>query len=195
MPINTDISTAVTTARSYDTVLAGCLRFPRDLHLRGSTADESIMKFWWHQWLLRARADAQQRFLRILSPGLPPFDSVALNHFLTTAHLRKLCFLKAYFHGWELYQATIAALVFFEDANSVEMLAFGSISASEQLFVFSFSSASDTFDYALLIQHIPPPPSLQTILTKAHDIWLLPSYLSPYVPLLKSFPTITLLTN
>ncbi len=27
-----------------------------------ATADESIMKFWWHQWLLRTRADAQQRF-------------------------------------------------------------------------------------------------------------------------------------
>ena len=27
-----------------------------------ATANESIMKFWWHQWLLRTRADAQQRF-------------------------------------------------------------------------------------------------------------------------------------
>ena len=27
-----------------------------------ATADEPIMKFWWHQWLLRTRADAQQRF-------------------------------------------------------------------------------------------------------------------------------------
>ena len=26
------------------------------------TADESLMKFWWHQWLLRTRAEAQQRF-------------------------------------------------------------------------------------------------------------------------------------
>ena len=131
---------------------------------------------------------------RILSPGLPPFDSVALTHFLTSSHLRKLCFLKAYFHGWELYQAITAALVFFEDANSVVMLAFGSISSYKQLFVFSFSSASDTFEYALLIQQIPPPPSLQAILTKAHDVWHLPPYLSllmslcssPFPPLLFS---------
>ena len=95
---------------------------------------------------------------RLISPGLPPFDSVALIHFLTSAHLRKLCFLKAYFSGWELYQSNTAALVFFEDANSVEMMAFGSISSYKQLFVFSFSSANDSFDYALLLQHMPPPP-------------------------------------
>ena len=27
-----------------------------------ATADESILKFWWHQWLLRTRAEAQRRF-------------------------------------------------------------------------------------------------------------------------------------
>ncbi len=95
---------------------------------------------------------------RLISPGLPPFDSVALKHFLTSAHLRKLCFLKAYFSGWELYQCNTVALVFFEDANSVEMMAFGSISSYKQLFVFSFSSANDSFDYALLLQHMTPPP-------------------------------------
>ena len=97
---------------------------------------------------------------RIFSPGLPPFDSVALTHFLTTSHLKKLCFRKAYFHGWELYQSTIAALVLFEETTTVEMLAFGAITSYKQLFVFSFSSASDTFEYyALLIQHISPPAS------------------------------------
>ena len=115
---------------------------------------------------------------RLISPGLPPFDSVALKHFLTSAHLRKLCFLKAYFSGWELYQSNTAALVFFEDANSVEMMAFGSISSYKQLFVFSFSSANDSFDYALLLQHMTPPPSLQSILSNTHAAWHLPPYLS-----------------
>ena len=40
-----------------------------------------------------------------------------------------------------------------------------------------------------------PPPSLQTILANARDAWHLPLYLSPYVPLLKSFPALTLFDN
>ena len=75
------------------------------------------------------------------------------------------------------------------------MLAFGAITSFKQLYVFSFSSTGDTFDYALLVQHIPPPPLLQPILIKVHASWHLPSYLSPYVPLLKPFPTMTLIDD
>ena len=128
----------------------------------------------------------------LLTSAVPPFKAVALPILLSAFHLRKFCFLKSYFQGWELTQASAAVLVLYEEANNVEFFAFGNVSAYQQLYLLSFSVASDTFKFSLLLQKISPPPSIQPFLTKLHAVWNFPSHLSPYVPLLNKFPTLAL---
>ena len=71
----------------------------------------------------------------------------------------------------------------------LEIFAFGALPAYQQLYLLSFSSASDTFKFTLLLQQIAPPPSLQPLLAKLHAVWNFPQHLSPYVPLLSQFPS------
>ena len=131
----------------------------------------------------------------LLSSVVPPFEAVALPILLSTFHVRKFCFLKSYFQGWELTQSSIAALVLYEEANNVEFFSFGAISSYKQLYLFSFSSSSDTFKFSLLLQNIAPPPLIQPLLTKLHAVWNFPPHLSPYVPLLHSFRSLALFDN
>ena len=131
----------------------------------------------------------------LLSSVVPPFKAVALPILLSTFHLRKFCFLKSYFQGWELTQSSTAALVLYEEANNVEFFSFGAISSYKQLYLFSFSSSSDTFKFSLLLQNIAPPHLIQPLLTKLHAVWNFPPHLSPYVPLLNSFRSLALFDN
>ena len=131
----------------------------------------------------------------LLSSVVPPFKAIALPILLSAFHLKKFCFLKSYFQGWELTQSSTAILVLYEEANNVEFFSFGAISSYQQLYLLSFSSSSDTFKFSLLLQKIVPPPSIQPLLTKLHAVWNFPSHLTPYVPLLSTFRSLALFDN
>ena len=47
----------------------------------------------------------------LLTSAVPPFKAIALPILLTTSHLRKFCFLKSFFQGWELCQSSAALVV------------------------------------------------------------------------------------
>ena len=131
----------------------------------------------------------------LLSNSLPPFFHIPLPIFLTTSHLQQLCFLIAYFRGWELFQTRQSLLLLYEDGDSVVLYSFGSISDFHQLYLLSFSSTSSTFEFALLIQRISPPATLTPLLTKLHHLWQLPVPLQVYAPLLPRFPALTIFHN
>ena len=131
----------------------------------------------------------------LLSAPFPPFKSLALPILLSTSHLKKFNFLKSYFQGWELTQSSVVILVLYEDANHVEFFSFGPISSYQQLYLLSFSSSSDTFQFSLLLQQITPPVTLQPLLTKLHAVWNFPPHLSTYINLLQQFPTLALFDN
>ena len=65
----------------------------------------------------------------------------------------------------------------------------------EQLYLLSFSSSSDTFQFSLLLRQITPPVTLQPLLTKLHAVWNFPPHLSTYINLLQQFPTLALFDN
>ena len=131
----------------------------------------------------------------LLSNSLPPFFQIPLPIFLTTSHLQQLCFLIAYFRGWELFQTRQSLLLLYEDGDSVVLYSFGSISDFHQLYLLSFSSTSSTFEFALLIQRISPPATLTPLLTNLHHLWQLPVPLQIYVHLLPRFPALTIFNN
>ena len=130
-----------------------------------------------------------------LSNSLPPFFQIPLPIFLTTSHLQQLCFLIAYFRGWELFPTRQSLLLLYEDGDSVVLYSFCSISDFHQLYLLSFSSTSSTFEFALLIQRISPPATLAPLLAKLHHLWQLPVPLQIYVPLLPRFPALTIFNN
>ena len=131
----------------------------------------------------------------LLSAPFPPFKSLALPILLSTSDLTKFNFLKSYFQGWELTQSSVVILVLYEDANHVEFFSFGPISSYQQLYLLSFSSSSDTFQFSLLLQQITPPVTFQPLLTKLHAVWNFPPHLSTYINLLQQFPTLALFDN
>ena len=131
----------------------------------------------------------------LLSNSLPPFFQTPLPIFLTTSHLQQLCFLTAYFRGWELFQTRQSLLLLYEDGDSVVLYSFGSISDFHQLYFLSFSSTSSTFEFSLLVQRVSPPATLTPLLTKLHHLWQLPVFLQAYVPLLPRFPSLTIFNN
>ena len=131
----------------------------------------------------------------LLSNSLPPFFHIPLPIFLTTSHLQQLCFLIAYFRGWELFQTRQSLLLLYEDGDSVVLYSFGSISDFHQLYLLSFSSTSSTFEFALLIQRISPPATLVPLLTKLRHLWQFPVPLQVYAPLLPRFPALTIFHN
>ncbi len=131
----------------------------------------------------------------LLTANVPPFKALALPILLSTFHLKKFCFLKSYFQGWELTQSSVVILVLHEEANHIEFFAFGALSSYQQLYLLSFSSSSDTFQFSLLLQQIAPPVALQPLLTKLHAVWNFPSHLSTYIHLLQQFPTLALFDN
>ena len=74
-------------------------------------------------------------------------------------------------------------------------VSFGPISSYQQLYLLSFSSSSDTFQFSLLLQQITPPVTFQPLLTKLHAVWNFPPHLSTYIHLLPQFPTLALFDN
>ena len=131
----------------------------------------------------------------LLHNTLPPFFHTHLPIFLSLTHLQQLCFLLAYFRGWELYQSHNAVLLVYEDGNSITMYAFGSTTNFHKLYFLAFSSASLNFDFALIIQHVSPPPSLPPLLAKLQLLWQLPPHFDCYVILLPRFPVLTVFAN
>ena len=83
----------------------------------------------------------------------------------------------------------------YEEVDTLEIMAFGSITSYQQLHLFNFSSTSDHFEFPLLLEQIAPPPSLQPLLSKLHAAWQFLPYLAPYVPLLSNFPSLTIFDN
>lgn len=128
----------------------------------------------------------------LLGNSIPPFTNVTLPIFLTPALLQKPCFVQAYFAGWELYQNKDAVLVLTESSNGCTLSAYGNFDSFFRLYLFVFASASPTFNYTILIQHVTPPLSLQPTLLQLHPSWTLPPHLQIYLGLLRMYPTLVL---
>ena len=81
----------------------------------------------------------------------PPFTTHANPFLLSPPLLLKLCFLIAYFKGWESFQSSNAAIVLREESGVVTHYAFGSLDNFYRLYLFIFDSLQESFQFSLLI--------------------------------------------